>query len=70
MECWQTVQRKPSGHPFGGNEDLSSNSDGADYGDESVDDDKKLEDDVVEYLKGEHGEVKSVHGTRDKPNPK
>ena len=50
-----------SGHPFGGNEDLTSNADGADVGDEHLGNDGSLGDQVVDYIEAEHGEVTGLH---------
>ena len=46
-----------SGAPLGGNEDLGSNADGAEFSDEHLCDDQPLGDQVMDYLVGEHGEV-------------
>ena len=49
-----------SGAPFGGNEDMGSNADGADYGDEHHADDKPLGDQVSEYMDKQRGGVSGV----------
>ena len=71
MDQW--MDNDPSGHPLGGNEDLRSNLDGADFGDEVLSDssDIPLGEQVLTYLEGEHGSVtgyeyeKSRHAQQD-----
>lgn len=58
-EVQQWANDEPSGHPFGGNEDLRSNLDGADFGDEHVSDDsdQNVGEQITDYLESEHGEI-------------
>ncbi len=58
-EIDQWMDNEPSGHPLGGNEDLRSNLDGADFGDEYLSDDSgvPLGEQILDYLEGEHGPV-------------
>ncbi|MEO2021396.1 MAG: hypothetical protein ABGX05_06175, partial [Pirellulaceae bacterium] len=64
VEVKQAANGDPSGHPFGGNEDLQSNSDGADFGDDylSNSSSKSLGRQVTDYLEGQHGEITGVRG--------
>lgn len=56
-EIDQWMGDEPSGHPLGGNEDLRSNLDGADFGDEHLSDDSgvPLGEQILDYLEAEHG---------------
>ena len=58
-EVDQWLDRNPSGHPLGGNEDLRSNLDGADFGDEHLSDESgaPLGEQILDYLEGEHGPI-------------
>ena len=56
-EWGQALRLDSSGHPFGGNEDMGSNMAGADFADEYMDKNKSLADNVVDYLKEQHGNI-------------
>lgn len=57
-EVFQWANDEPSGQPLGGNEDLASNLNGADFGDEVFDGGSgSLGDQMVDYLEGEHGDI-------------
>jgi hypothetical protein len=61
VECVQVLKGDDSGAPFGGNEDLGSNANGADFGDEVFDPDgPSLGEQIVEYMEEHHGGVESV----------
>ena len=62
VEWRQWAEGSESGHPFGGNEDLQSNRDGADFGDDHVSNEsnRSIGQQVVEYLEGKHGEITGI----------
>ncbi len=65
MEVKQWAEGNPSGKPFGGNEDLQSNADGADFGDEHLTDDgnRTVGQQIGSYLESEHGGVVELQNT-------
>ena len=68
VEWRQWAEGMESGKPFGGNEDLQSNRDGADFGDDYLSNDRtrSLGQQVVEYLEGKHG---AITGMKYEPGP-
>ncbi|MFH0946296.1 MAG: hypothetical protein V2A76_13935 [Planctomycetota bacterium] len=66
VEVAQWIVGQESGHPLGGNEDLTSNSAGALFADDDlVADGDPVGDQVVEYLESMgHGKIKGVSGSK------
>ena len=64
VEVSQVLQGDESGHPFGGNEDLQSNYDGANFGDDYISNTsgKPVGEQVLDYLQGEHGAILETKG--------
>jgi hypothetical protein len=55
-EVNQVIKLDPSGHPFGGNEDLASNKAGANYGDDGIDD-RNLEVTIIDWIEKNVGKI-------------
>ena len=56
-EVSQQIKFDESGAPFGGNEDLTSNAAGADYGDEYLNNKGSLADNIIDYFNKKYGGI-------------